>query len=203
MLPTADNLVPRPPRAGQLAETPLNAPITARRSAAFAAVPITDDLAIIAGRSGDRQRRIPLGRNVGIAPMAASARLRSGPVTAPSCHLDPRCRGHRLDRWSPTVVKLPVHLADRSSSWQRFMPTHHGSRIGDDRASRGPRRRHRSGAPIAIEMAAGVYRLETVPAPLAAGPSESPRRSGSGRRRLPRNRVLGMHPFAPLCEAPT
>ena len=107
------------------------------------------------------------------------------------------------NRWSPTVAKLPVHLAD---------PLEQLATIHADTSRIKNRRRQARSVdltdviglvpPLAIEMAAGVYtglKLSRLHSPLAhlitsnvPGPA--------GDVYLAGNRVLGMHPFAPLCE---
>lgn len=189
---------------GNSPRTPLNAPITARRSAAFAAVPI-DDLAIIAEAFEVTVNDVFLS--------AATSALRrwlhqhdSVPDRSLRTFMPISIRGAgdtASNRWSPTVVKLPVYLAD---------PVEQLATIHADTSRIKNRRRQERPVdladviglvpPIAIEMAAGVYtglKLSRLHSPLAhlitsnvPGPA--------GDVYLAGNRVLGMHPFAPLCE---
>lgn len=189
---------------GNSPRTTLNAPITARRSAAFAAVAM-DDLGIIADA---------FEVTVNDVFLAATTSALRGWLHQQNTATDGSLRtfmpistrgtpGAGANRWSPTVVNLPVELSDPveqltaiHATTARIKNRHRSARSADltDVIDLVP--------PLVIAAAAGVYaglKLSRLHSPLAhlitsnvPGPAGDMYIAGA--------RVLGMHPIAPLCE---
>ena len=205
LLPTAG-----PPSAdtadenGSSPRTRLNAPITARRSVAFAAVAM-DDLRTITEAFEVTVNDVFLA-----ATTSALRRWLHEHDTVPDRSLRTfmpiSTRGAddtASNSWSPTVVKLPVHLADPVEQ----LTTIHAA------TSRIKSRRREARPvdltdvidlvpPVIIGIAAGLYtglKLSRFHPPLAhlitsnvPGPHSAIYCAGA--------RILGVHPLAPLCE---
>ena len=177
--------------------TRLNAPITARRSVAFAAVAMEDLRAITAAFD------VTLN-DVFLAAATSAVRgwleAHDAVPDQPLRTLMPiSTRGvddNASNSWSPTLVNLPVYLADPV---EQLASIHtETSRIKKATASspaRQPRRRHRSD-PTGGHRASGgtVYGVETFAIPSPRGAHDYLQRSGPTRRNLLRRSPCPWHP---------
>jgi WS/DGAT/MGAT family acyltransferase len=189
---------------GSSPRTLLNAPITARRSVAFAALAM-DDLRAITDAFDVTINDVFL-----TATTSAMRRWLQVHDTVPEKPLRTlmpiSTRGtndEESNRWSPAVVKLPVYLADPVKQ------------LGSIRAATSQIKNRRQAGPpvnlgdvidlvppVIIGQVAGLYtglKLSRFHSPLAhvitsnvAGPPEEIYCAGA--------RILGLHPLAPLCE---
>jgi diacylglycerol O-acyltransferase / wax synthase len=195
---------PKSDMDGSSPRTLLNAPITARRSVAFAAVAM-DDLRAITGAFDVTVNDVFL-----TATTSALRRWLQAHDTVPDQPLRTlmpiSTRGARDDAsnsWSPAVVKLPVYLADPVEQ------------LASIRAATSQIKNRRRAAPpvnladvidlippVIIGQVAGLYtglKLSRFHPPLAhvitsnvAGPPEEIYCAGA--------HILGLHALAPLCE---
>ena len=197
--------MPRSPTRDQSSpRTLLNAPITARRSVAFAAVTM-DDLRVITDAFDVTVNDVFL-----TAATSSLRRWLDAYDTVPDQPLRAlmpiSTRGaddHTSNSWSPTVVKLPVYLADPV---EQLASIHAAtSRIKNRRRAAPPVNLADVidlVPPVVIGQVAGLYtglKLSRFHPPVAhvvisnvAGPPGEIYCAGS--------RVLGVHAVAPLCE---
>ncbi len=207
LLPGGSRQRPDAPNSDRDESSPrtlLNAPLTARRSVAFAAAPM-DDLGVITEAFGVTVNDVFL-----TAASSAVRRWLDTHDTVPDQPLralmpiSTRAAGDDTSNsWSPTVVKLPVYLAD---PMEQLTSIHAAtSRIKDRRRAAPPVDLADVidlVPPVAIGIAAGVYtglKLSRFHPPVAhmitsnvPGPAGEMYCAGA--------HVLGMHAFAPLLE---
>ncbi|MCB0924536.1 MAG: wax ester/triacylglycerol synthase family O-acyltransferase [Mycobacterium sp.] len=205
LLPTSSPSGAEVPEGDQgTPRTRLNAPITARRSVAFAAVGM-DDLRIIADAYGVTVNDVFLTATTS-ALRRWLHRYDSVPDRPLRTFMPISTRGAEdtgSNRWSPAVVTLPVHLAD---------PVHQLTAIHAATARVKHRRREARPVdlaevidlvpPVVVGMAAGLYtglKLSRWHPPLAhlitsnvPGPRTAIYCAGA--------RVRGVYPLAPLCD---